>query len=345
MAYTTINKSSDYFNTKLYTGNQSTNVITGVGFQPDLVWLKRRDNEHHNLYDAVRGVTIAIRTSMQLAEGADVNGLTSFDSDGFTLGNGTNQNASGVSHASWNWKANGAGSSNTDGSITSTVSANTTSGFSIVTWNNSSNSGTIGHGLGAKPSVIITKKRDGTAGWVSWFQGLGTSNEQRNYIYLDSTNASGVSSIDYWGTSINSNTFGVASGGYDNNNGSMLAYCFAEKKGFSKFGSYSGAGSNLPFIYTGFKPAFLIIRRTDVGDNWVMFDNKRNEFNLTDKRLYPNLPSAEGTASSVSLDLLSNGFKLQGTDSQINNPSGSYIYMAFAEAPLVGSNNTPATAR
>ena len=343
MAYTTIKKSSDYFNTVLYTGNQSTNAITGVGFQPDLVWLKRRDTEHHNLYDAVRGVTIAIRTSMQLSEGADVNGLTSFDSDGFTLGNGTNQNTSGVSHASWNWKANGAGSSNTDGSITSTVSANTTSGFSIVTWNNSSNSGTIGHGLGAKPSVIITKKRDGTAGWVSWFQGLGTSNEQRNYIYLDSTNASGVSGIDYWGTSINSNTFGVPSGGYDNNNGSMLAYCFAEKKGFSKFGSYTGNGNaDGTFVYTGFKPAMVIFKNATTGStNWHIVDNKRDTFNIVDKLLLPNSDGAEITQSA--LDFTSNGFKIRVSNGFVNTSGDNYIYMAFAEEPLVGDN--PATAR
>ena len=353
MAYTTINKSSEHFNTKLYNGTGANQSITGVGFQPDFTWIKiRTTGFNHRLQDSVRGATKSLYTNLTNAEQTNTDGVLSFDTDGFSLGDDASNgsfNRSGDTFVSWNWLGGGTASSNTDGSITSTVSANTTSGFSIVTWNNSSNSGTIGHGLGAKPSVIITKQRAGTGGWVSWFQGLGTSNEQRNYIYLDSTNASGVSSIDYWGTSINSNTFGVPSGGYDNNNGSMLAYCFAEKKGFSKFGSYVGnnnADGN--FVYLGFKPAFVIAKNsTQGGYSWELFDNKRNTTdgvgNVIQKRLFPDSSAAEGGTSSTDyIDFLSNGFKIRKAGD--TNASGdTYIYMAFAEEPLVGDN--PCTAR
>ena len=343
MAYSSIVKPSDYFNTKLYTGNSSTNNITGVGFQPDWVWMKNRGAlDSHYLYDAVRGVTKNIYSNLTSAEGTASNGLTAFGTDGFTLGNEGDINGNGNNYVSWNWKANGAGSSNTDGSITSTVSVNTTAGFSIVKYAGSNSNVTVGHGLGVAPKMILIKNLSSATSWTVYHESVG--NDKR--LVLNTEGAQEGTNQFSFGTSPTSSVFALG-GGYGDvctSGADYIAYCFAEKQGFSKFNSYSGAGSNLPFIYTGFKPAFVMIKRSDVSDNWNIFDNKRNEFNLTDKRLYPNSNSAELTASSVSLDLLSNGFKLRGTDSQINNSSGTYIYMCFGQS-IVGSNNIPATAR
>ena len=343
MAYTTINKSTDYFNTKLYTGNSSTNNITGVGFQPDWVWMKNRGAlDSHYLYDAVRGVTKNIYSNLTNAEGTASNGLTAFGTDGFTLGNEGDINGNGNNYVSWNWKANGAGSSNTDGSITSTVSVNTTAGFSIVKYAGSNSNVTVGHGLGVAPKMILIKNLSSATSWTVYHESVG--NDKR--LVLNTEGAQEGTNQFSFGTSPTSSVFALG-GGYGDvctSGANYIAYCFAEKQGFSKFNSYSGAGSNLPFIYTGFKPAFVMIKRSDVSDNWNIFDNKRNEFNLTDKRIYANANNAEATASTVSLDFLSNGFKLRGTDSNINNSSGTYIYMCFGQS-IVGSNNIPATAR
>jgi len=341
MAYTTIKKPSDYFNTKTYSGNSSTQAITSVNFQPDFTWLKRRDQtSFHYLFDSIRGVQKRLSSNSDTTEATVSTSLTSFDSDGFTLGSEGDVNESGGTYVGWNWLGANGTASNTDGSITSTVSANTTSGFSIVSFTGTGATATVGHGLGVKPDLIIAKNRTDAVDWYVYHSSLGATKNLR----LNQTSAELTESAVWDNTEPTTSVISVNNAnGTNGSSKNLIFYCFAEKKGYSKFGSYSGAGSNLPFIYTGFKPAFLIIRRTDVGDNWVMFDNKRNEFNLTDKRLYPNSNVAEATASSVSLDLLSNGFKLQGTDSQINNPSGSYIYMAFAAEPLVGDN--PATAR
>ena len=343
MAYTTINKSTDYFNTKLYTGNGSTQSITGVGFQPDWVWIKERSStSSHALFDAIRGATIKLSSNNTDANNTSTADLTSFNSDGFTNGNSGAVNESGQTYASWNWKANGTGSANTDGSITSTVSVNTTAGFSIVKYAGSNSNVTVGHGLGVAPKMILIKNLSSVTSWTVYHESIG--NDKR--LVLNTEGAQEGTNQFSFGTSPTSSVFALG-GGYGDvctSGADYIAYCFAEKQGFSKFNSYSGAGSNLPFIYTGFKPAFVMIKRSDVSDNWNIFDNKRNEFNLTDKRLYPNSNSAELTASSVSLDLLSNGFKLRGTDSQINNSSGTYIYMCFRQS-IVGSNNIPATAR
>ncbi len=345
MAYSTIPKPSVYFNTKLYTGNGTLgHAITGVGHQPDFVWIKNRDaTNRHTLHDVVRGVTKRLRTDGTDAEDT-TDPFTSFDSDGFTLnstGGGINGNTE--NYVSWNWKAGtGQGSSNTDGSINTTyTSVNTTAGFSISKYTGTSSSATVGHGLGVAPKMIITKQLSGTSSWgvyhVSRGNGVG--------MILNET-GTGASSSTYWNnTSPTSSVFSIGSDAVCNANGQdFIAYCFAEKTGYSKFGSYTGNGNaDGSFIYTGFKPAFLMVKRTDTADTWIMYDNKRIGYNPNNYFLQANSNAAE--SSSDRFDLLSNGFKPRYDWTPINASGGTYIYMAFAEAPLVGSNNVPCTAR
>ena len=351
MAYTDIDKPSDYFNTKLYTGNNTTNAITGVGFQPDLVWGKKRDSAGHSqLYDNVRGVRKIINSSLTNAEVTESSGygLESFDSDGFTLGADPlvasgSINASGGTYASWSWLASNTTASNTDGSITSTVSANTTSGFSIVSYSGNSTSGaTVGHGLGIKPSMFIVKGRTIAEQWEVYHTSLGATKN----LSLDSTSGS-VSQISRWNnTEPTSSVFSLGNSGATNTSGNTyIAYCFAEKKGFSKFGSYTGNGNaDGTFVYTGFKPAFILIKNANAAQSWRLVDNKRIGYNPNNIQLYPNLSNAESTSEYV-VDIVSNGFKVIATDAGVNGSGNTMIYMAFAENPLVGTNNIPATAR
>jgi len=344
MAYTTINKSTDYFNTKLYTGTGSSNAVTGVGFQPDMTWFKHRNGtSEHNIYDAVRGATKRIIPNDTSAEGTQSNGLSAFGSDGFTVVDSNATNLNNQTYASWNWKANGAGSANTDGDINSTVSANTTAGFSIVKYSGNSTSGaTVGHGLGAVPSMIIWKNL-GTDSWGVYHKSLGNTHA----MFLDLTNASTSFSTLVNNTTPSSSLITLGSSTNSNNSGGMIAYCFAEKQGFSKFGSYLGNGNaDGTFIYTGFKPAWFMVKQTNAaGNSWHILDNKRDSFNMMEKNLRANLSNAEFD-TGVDFDFLSNGVKMRNTDGASNNSGGStYIYMAFAEAPLVGSNNVPCTAR
>ena len=335
---------SDYFNTKLYTGNNtSTNAITGVGFQPDWTWIKvRNTGDSHRIYDAVRGSTKHISSNATVAEN-NLYQLTSFDSDGFTIGSNDLSVNGNYNYTSWNWKANGAGSANTDGSISSTVSVNTTAGFSIVKWTGSGADGTIGHGLGVAPKMVIVKSLANTTNWMVYHASLGNAKE----IYLNGTSASAASTA--WNSTTPTSSVISLDGGSGNGvnaSGDYVAYCFAEKKGFSKFGSYkSNNSTDGVFIYTGFKPAFVLCKVTDTTTNdWTLLDSARDTYNVAGKRLYPNL---SGTESEVArADFLSNGFKLRGTGSDMNGPAGyGYIYMAFAEEPLVSSNDIPATAR
>ena len=349
MAYTTINKSTDYFNTKLYTGNGGTNAQTGVGFQPDLTWIKCRDDTHNpNWFDAVRGVTKRISSHSTAAESTVATSLTSFDNDGFTLGSDGGQNFNSNTYVAWNWLASNTTASNTDGSITSTVSANTTAGFSIVSYTSTGSNATIGHGLGVAPAMIIFKRRSGdTENWVVYHKSLGATKS----VILNGSDAQATSSARFQDTSPTPTLFSVGTSG-DVNGGSspFIAYCFAEKQGFSKFGSYVGNGNaDGTFVYTGFKPAFVIVKRTDssANGNWTMHDNKRSSsdgFNHVDKTLYPNQSYSEGTSTARGMNLFSNGFKFTGTD-EGNTSGATHIFMAFAEAPLVGSNNVPCTAR
>ena len=346
MAYTTINKSTDYFNTKLYTGNGGTQYVTGVGFQPDWLWVKCRSNANgHQLFDVLR-TTYSLSSNASDAEANRASdGFTSLDSDGFTMngsGSGGNTNVSGRTYVGWNWKANGAGSANTDGSITSTVSVNTTAGFSIVKYEASANA-TIGHGLGVKPAMVITKSRDDSTNWASWHKNLTGGNENDRYVNLN-TSAADDNYSNYWGTGgFTSSVFGVSNTGFHNNSNSMIAYCFAEKKGFSKFGKYTGnANADGTFVYTGFKPVFFLFKRIDAVKNWHIVDGTRDIDNPTQTIVYPDLSDAEQSTTSV--DFVSNGIKIRNGGSFINETNGTYIYMAFGQS-LVGSNNVPCTAR
>ena len=345
MAYTTINKSTDYFNTKLYTGNNVTQAITGVGFQPDFTWIKSRTSTHNNqTFDVIKGVQKSVVVNESSAEITMTNGLTAFNSDGFTLGSDDQVNNSSQNYASWNWKANGSGSANTDGSINSTVSVNTTAGFSIVKYLGNSTAGaTVGHGLGVVPEVIIIKQTTGSTNWTVYHKGLGSHTK---YLYLDATNAVATDSGNFDNVPTSSTFLVGSNSGVNASSGSTyIAYCFAPKTGYSKFGSYVGNGNaDGTFVYTGFKPAFVIQKNSGYTGNWILYDNKRDVDNVADKILIPNSSSAEASACDV--DLLSNGFKFRAVNNASSNWDGNtYIYMAFAEAPLVGSNGVTAKAR
>jgi hypothetical protein len=350
MAYTNIDLPTEYFNTKLYTGTGATNSLTGVGFQPDWVWIKKRNpDDSHSLYDVVRGTTKSLRTNGTDAEQTRATTLTSFDSDGFTLSTNNEVNASGATFASWNWKANGTGVSNTAGTITSTVSANTTSGFSIVgyTGNGVSNS-TIGHGLGVTPAMIFIKNRPNvSSGWRIFHKSLGLTGGVPNYLLLPNTDGSQTGDTGVFYSSPTSTLFSVGTNGQVNGSGeTLIAYCFAEVKGFSKFGSYTGNGSaDGTFVYLGFRPAFIMRKRTDTTADWRMDDSKRDGYNVIPHTLFPNYDNAETTNSGYNVDLLSNGFKCRATSVNQNASGGTYIYMAFAENPFVSSTGIPTTAR
>ena len=358
MAYTTIKKPSDYFNTKLYTGNANassgtTQSITNVGFQPDMVWIKSRSaTTGHTVWDNIRGVTNWLTPNNTNAEGTYSGGLTSFDSDGFTVGDGGDINRNGNTQVAWNWLASNTTASNTDGSITSTVSANTTSGFSIVSYTgNGSSSATVGHGLGVIPKMVICKERNNADNWHVRHESLSSNYNlwlnatDRAYNMTNEVNNGGIADLS------SSSTFGFVQGVQDvnsvNQSGSTyIAYCFSEVKGFSKFGSYTGNGSaDGTFCFTGFKPAFVMIKNTSSTGTWMIKDTKRDLFNVANTALGASNPAPEVDYSSSlnEIDILSNGFKLRDTYSDQNTSGNNYIYMAFAEEPLVGDN--PATAR
>ena len=342
-----INKPNLHFNTLLRTGNYSggggTTAITGVGFAPGLMWEKKRNGTSiHSWLDQVRGNGKQLQSESTGAE-TTTSQYASIDSDGFTVNNsgdyGTSSNL-----VSWHWKANGAGSSNSDGSTTATVSANTTAGFSIVSWTGTGSATTLGHGLGTTPQVILVKNRSEVYGWQMYHPGLGGNNK---YISINSSDAVATDTASWNNTAPTSSVFSVgASDANNKNTNNIIAYCYAEKKGYSKFGSYIGNGNaNGRFVYTGFKPSFVLIKNiTDAGELWEMFDNKRIGYNPKNHRLYASTNDAEDT-SAERLDLLSNGFKIRTTGSHVNESGDTMIYMAFAENPIIGSNNIPATAK
>ena len=333
----------DHFSATTYTGNGSASTALTTGtFQPDWVWFKNRGTtEAHLLMDAVRGATKYIQSASTAVEGTSSDKISAFTSTGVTLGSGAETNENSQPLVCWSWKANGAGSANTDGSINTTAtSANTTAGFSIVKYTGTGSNATIGHGLGVAPKMIIVKNLTDARSWGVYHASLGATQG----IDLDGTGAAGSAS-SYWNDT--APTTSVFSIGTANNTGAAqtyVAYCFAEKKGFSKIGSYTGnANANGTFVYTGFKPAFVLIKQSSAsGEDWNIYDNKRNTFNATDKVLFPNLTNAEATKTG-GMDFLSNGIKMRGTDGAFNT-SQTYIYMAFASEPLVSSNGIPATA-
>jgi len=348
-----IDKPSDYFNTVLYTGNATVRSISGVGFQPDLVWIKNRTQAvSHLLFDSIRGATNRIYSDLTAAEDSNANSLTSFDSDGFSLGTAGSSNGNTNSIVSWNWKA---GTSFTNdasatgiGSIDSAGSASDASGFSIVSYTGTGSAGTIKHGLSTTPKMIIQKNRDESQPWWTYVESIGAGGQLR----LNGTNAAGSDGGVLWNsTAPTSSVFSV--GDNTGTNGSAdkcIAYCFSEVKGYSKFGSYTGNGSasSGTFTYLGFKPSLIILKRTDSTADWKMYDNKRNSGSITNgnpngRTLKPNSSAAEGNAEL--LDFLSNGFKHYNDNGTDNESGATYIFMAFAENPFVTSTGIPATAR
>jgi len=357
MAYTTINKPTDHFNTKLWTGTGSSNALTGVGFQPDWVWLKNRGTtSNHHLVDVVRGITKELRSNLTNAEATDDQLITAFGTDGFTLGTSGSGNTNGNTYVGWSWKAgNSAGSSNSDGSITSTVSANTTAGYSIVKWTgDGTKAATVGHGLGVKPSWIIARDYAQTKHWFVYHKELTD-----NYVMTLNSTEEQKTGNSYWGsgslmksasspttTTFSFNGSGSSITNINGNSYANIAYCFAEKVGYSKFGKYTGNGNtDGTFVYTGFKPAFVIIKNRTAVESWYTLDNQRPGYNTNNYYILPNTNGAEGTSTSLATSLLSNGFKIDNSDTSMNTSGNIYIYMAFAEAPLVGTNNIPATAK
>jgi hypothetical protein len=347
MAYSAIIKPTDYFNTKLYTGTDNSNAITGVGFQPDWVWLKNRSTGSNKLMDAVRGSNSSLCTNnSNAAEGAAY--FSSFDSNGFTVDTSSSDvNADGQNYVGWNWKANGQGSSNTDGTINSTyTSASTASGFSIVKYQGTGSNATVGHGLGAVPKMIIIKCLQQTHWWFTYHVNIGNT----KHVTLNTTNAESGASANYWNnTTPTSSVFSIGTDTGTNESGSTyIAYCFADIQGFSKAGSYTGNGNaDGPMIYTGFKPAWILLKRFDSGTlDWNMYDSKRLGYNGGDAPLFANLTNAESNDYGR-IDFVSNGFKIRSSNDQVNNNGGSFLYMAFAETPFVANSgeSIPTTAR
>jgi hypothetical protein len=349
VAYTTIDDPSAYFQTALWTGNASARSIILDGnsdMQPDWVWIKRRNSaRNHALLDSVRGGSKQLISNLNNAEGTDAQLITSFDSDGFSLGTSNDCNSSSDTFVGWSWKASGSTASNTDGSITSTVSVNTTSGFSIVKYDGTRPSAsTVGHSLGATPSVIWFKSLNAAQGWRCWFGNGGFDNQ--SFLTLNSTGAKDTGQSNIMNNTAPTSTVFTVGDDADSQNTNMIAYCFTDIKGFSKSGSYTGNGStDGTFVYTGFKPAWIMGKRTDSANNWYMFDSTRNTSNVTDKKLRADETTAENVNSAKTIDILSNGFKVRSSDEEFNASGGSYIYMAFAEKPFVTSGGIPTTAR
>jgi len=355
MAYTDIDKPEDYFETKLYTGNDANNREISLGLTPDLTWIKARNVAYgHILFDRIRGLGFSLNSNNTNADrnvGSEFSWSNSgCTTDSFTVDRGSNEslNESGRPMVAWNWKAGGSASSNSNGSITSSVSANTTAGFSIVSYTGTGSNATVGHGLGSAPNVIICKNRDDSS-VSSWsiYHSANTSAPETDVIFLNKTNATADDNTAWNDTAPTSSVFSV--GTNNQNNGSsdgMIAYCFAEKKGYSKFGSYTGNGNaDGTFVYTGMRPAFVIAKESSEARDWQLWDNKRLGYNASggNKNLIPNKTDAEDTYADI--DILSNGFKLKSTSAAHNKSGQTYIYMAFAENPFVTSTGIPSCAR
>ena len=340
MAYTTINKSTDYFNTNLI---PSASEITAVGHQADMIWLKSRTAGHsHEMIDTVRGISKKLKTDATSAESTDANIITAIGSDSYTVGSSSNSIYGGNNGVGWSWKANGTGSANTDGSINSTVSANTTSGFSIMTYTGNGSAGaTIGHGLGAVPKMLIVKQLDIANNWKVYHVSMGNNN-----IMNLNDNSAQAGNTAFWNDTTPTPTLITlgTNGAINGSGATYVMYAFAEKPGYSKFGSYTGNGNiDGPFAYTGFKPNFIMLKNTvDSGDNWTIYDSSRDPNNKSENLLFANSNSTE--ADGNFMDILSNGFKQRNTSNGNNGNGDKLIYMAFGQS-IVGSNNVPATAK
>jgi hypothetical protein len=349
MAYTTITDPSAQFQTALYSGNGGgTNNVVNDGnsnLQPDFVWVKERSStSSHALTNSNVGAGY-ILSSNNTNDQSSASAFTSFDSDGFTVGSDGKTNENGQTYVGWQWKAaGGTTSTNYSGTINSTVQANTTAGFSIVTYTGTGSNATIGHGLGVVPEMIIVKVRSAVDPW-SVYHASNTSSPETDYLVLDSTAATADHSNRWNDTAPTSTLISLGASGTVNGNGlTYIAYCFASIKGYSSFGSYIGNGSNDgAYIYTGFKPRFIMLKGSSNVSSWNMYDTKRDPINRASQQIKANEGNAE--ASTGAMDFLSNGIKMRTSDNDFNGAGNPYVYMTFAENPFVATNGVPATAK
>jgi len=337
----TISNGASYMAATTYTGTGSAltvaNTVGSASFQPDWVWVKSRSAAtDHALYDAVRGVQKQLESNTTTAETTETTGLTAFGSTGFTVGALAQMNTSAATYVAWQWNAGGSTVTNTSGSISAQVRANATAGFSVVTYTGTGANATVGHGLGVAPKMIIVKRRNGggTENWMVYHISLGAANR----VLLNLTNASNTDTAIWNSTTPTSTVFSVGTSSETNaNTGTYVAYCFSEVAGYSKFGSYTGnLSTDGPFVFTGFRPRFVIFKRTDAVASWRIIDTAREPINATQTEIYPNLANAEGSAAN-GMDILSNGFKLRGSYAEWNASGGTYIYACFAENPFKNS--------
>jgi len=353
MAYTTIDNPELYFQTKTYSGSNSDLTVTFDGdedMQPDLIWLKDRASGDHLIFDSVRGVNKRLQPNANDAEvdrTSSNDELKAFNSDGWTLGTwNSNVTGAGSSNVSWNWKAGTSftndASATSVGSIDSSGSTSSTAGFSIVKYNGTGSSATVAHNLGAIPHFMLFKSMDDVEYWVVYHQ----SNGAGGYLYLNTTGAAGSGNTSIFGnTDPTSSVFTVnTDGNINKSSDDYIAYCFTEKQGFSKFGTYNGNGNaDGPFVWTGFRPAFVLQKNAGATQGWQLQDNKREGYNGDNDLLQPHDAAAESGVNRI--DILSNGFKVITTDAGQNSSGTKYIYMAFAEAPFVNSEGVPGNAR
>ena len=356
-AYTTIDDPEAYFQTVLYTGNGSDDRdITLPGttdMQPDFVWIKERSSTSgHQLTDSARGVGKHLNSNDVAVEGSNAERVQAFNSDGFQIGTDSSVNQDTITHVAWCWNTQGgAGSSNTDGGInTTTTSVGATQGFSMSTYSGTGSASTIGHGLGAAPGLIFLKRRTSSAAGWAVYHHANTAAPETDVMYLNTYSGTADDSTIFNDTAPTSTVFSIGTDGAVNGSGdTYMSYAWAEKQGYSKFGTYVGNGNNDgSFVYLGFRPAFLMTKsHVDAGDNnWHMMDNKRNGFNLENHLIQADLAVAEETGSGYQwIDFLSNGFKAINSVGSTNSNGATYLYIAFAEAPFVSSNGIPGNAR
>ena len=357
MAYTTINDPSEYFNTLLYTGTgKAGTLIKGNNFEADWIWTKERTgtsgNQNHTITDTSRGLDKQLFVNLTSADGTSSDFVASIESDGFTLNTNANINNINSTYVAWQWRANGGTttSNGASGDIKASVTQREdTAKFAICTYTgtgiSSGQSHRVNHGLGTTPHVMMFKSRGATGDWVIYHH-KNTAAPETDYLVLNTTAATTDSANKFNDTA--PNTSYATIGGDDNiSSGTIVLYSFAEVKGYSKFGSYKGNGdADGPFNYTGFRPAWVMIKETGATGSWHMFDNKRKTFNVSDSILYADLSDAEATGQTGNpIDILSNGFKCRGGGNDTNLDDGTYVYMAFAESPFVTSNGTPNNAR
>ena len=350
MAYTTINKPTLYFDTRLYTGTGAENVVSDLGFNPDFVWFKKRSaSEHHFLYDQVRGALKKIASSNTNAEATETQTLKSFGTNGYTLGTSAEVNGGSTTYASWNWKA-GTTSGLSGGTITPTsYSISAATGFGIYQYTGTGSNGTIAHGLGTPPRFIIIKQTNDTGNWAKYYNPITNLKGQEGRYMSFQTSGFSTASSAWNDTAATSSVFTVGTTALVNESGkTYIAYAFADVTGFQKFcGWYVNANADGPFIYTGFKPAFFLMFNINNSGRYMIADNARSPSNEIDKKIQPHTPDAEATTGDIACDFLSNGIKVRGGGtSDINHTNLNMMYgLAIAEAPLVGSNNIPATAK